>query len=381
MNRPQEPSHDAVVVGGGVAGLGVAWRLAERGRRVLVLEAERVGRGASWAAAGMLAPSAELGFEELDLYALGRESLRRWPAFVRDLEAASGLDVGYRDEGTLGVADDRDSLRALRRHYRFQVEHGAPVEWLSGDEAVDLEPLLSPRVPAAVYSPEDHQVDPRALVEALAEAARRAGAEVREGAPVARVVPSRAAPSARLGAGGSVEARVVVVAAGTGSGRLGGLEPAPPVRGVKGEALALRLDPARGLDLRRVVRGPDAYLVPKADGRLVVGASSVDGDPGLEVTAGAVRRLLDGAAGLVPGTEEMALVETWAGQRPASRDHAPLLGRSAHPGVVYATGHYRHGVLLAPVTADEVAAEVDRLLDGRAETAPVLAPFSPLRFT
>ena len=376
-----EPSTEVVVVGGGLAGLGVAWQLAERGRRVVVLERGRVGRGTSWAAAGMLAPSAELGFEELDLYALGRDSLARWPAFARRLEAASGADVGYRDDGTLVVADDRDSLRALRRLFQFQREQGAPVEWLSGDDAVDLEPLLSPRLPGAILSPEDHQVDHRAVVAALAVAAQRAGADVREGARVVHVEPYADAPSVRLASGDDVTGRVVVLAAGVWSGRVSGLDPAPPVRGVKGQALALRLDADRGLDLRHVVRGPDAYLVPKADGRLVVGATSEDGVADALVTAGGVYRLLEGAVEVVPGVEEMELIETWAAHRPASRDHAPLLGQSAHPGVVYATGHYRHGVLLTPVTAEEVAAEVDRRLDGTPETAPVLAPFSPLRFS
>ena len=375
---PPDSRLDVAVVGGGLVGLGVAWRLAERGRSVAVFEGDRVGRGASWAAAGMLAPAAEIGFEELDLYRLGRESLRRWPGFARDLEAASGLDVGYRAEGTLVVADDRDSARALRRLYQFQREQGAPVEWLAGDEAADLEPLLSPRLPAAVLSPDDHQVDNRALVRALHRAAVEAGADVRENAPVAHIEPDADAPGVGLERGGRIGVRIVVLAAGAWSAGLGGLDPAPPVRGVKGQALALRRDP--DLELQRVVRGPDAYLVPKAD-RLVVGATTEDGVSDTAVTAGGVFRLLEAAVSLVPAVEEMELVETWAGQRPASRDHAPLLGQSRHPGVVYATGHYRHGVLLAPVTADEVAAEVGRMLDGVPETAPVLAPFSPRRLS
>ena len=370
---------EVLVVGGGVAGLGVAWQLAERGRRVRVVEAGRVGRGASWAAAGMLAPSAEVGFAELDLYALGTESLGRWRAFAAALEAASGTAVGYRDEGTLVVADDRDSARALRRHYAFQTEHGAPVEWLSGDDAADLEPLLSPRVPAAVFAPQDHQVDNRAVVRALVRAARSAGAEVTEDAPVARVRPDPERPHVVLGDGTRVDARAVVLAAGAWSAGVGGLDPVAPVRGVKGQALALRMDAGRGLRLRRVVRGPDAYLVPKADGRLVVGATSEDGVSDARTTAGGIFRLLEGAVAVVPAVEEMEWIEAWAGHRPAAQDHAPLLGQSPHPGVFYATGQYRHGILLAPVVAQEVAAEVDRALDGRPETAPVLAPFSPLR--
>ena len=372
---------DVAVVGGGVAGLGVAWRLAGRGRRVAVFERGRAGRGASWAAAGMLAPAAEAGFEALDLYALGHESLARWPAFAREVGAASGRDVGYRTEGTFVVADDRDSARALRRLFRFQTEHGADVEWLTGDEAAEREPLLSPRLPAAVWSPGDHQVDNRALVEALVVAAERAGVAVHEGAEVAAVEPgARPALAVERGDGGGaerVEAGAVVLAAGAWSGGVGGLAPAPPVRPVKGQALSLRMPD--GLRLRHVVRGPDAYLVPKPDGRLVVGATTEERGWDAAVTAGGLYRLLEGAVALVPGVEEMAVEETWAGLRPAARDHAPLLGRSGHAGVVYATGQYRHGVLLAPVVADAVAADVDALLDG-AEGPALLAPFSPLRF-
>lgn len=375
-----EVETEVAVVGGGVVGLGIAWRLAQAGRRVRVVERGEVGRGASWAAAGMLAPAAEIGFEELDLYALGRESLARWPAFARAVEAASGVGVGYRDEGTLVVADDRDSLRALRRLFQFQTENGVPVEWLSGPEAAEAEPLLSPRLPGAVLSPGDHQVDNRALVRALRVAAERAGAAVLEGTEVAAVEPDPRRPALRLGDGTRVEAAVVVVAAGAWSARLGGLEPAPPVRPVKGQMLALRQRPEAGLELRYVVRGPAAYLVPKPGGRLVVGATSEEVGHDTHVTAGGLYRLLEGAVEVVPGVEEMDLLETWAGLRPASRDHAPLLGDSPHPGVVYATGHYRHGVLLAPVTADEVAAAVLARLDGRPETRPLLAPFSPTRF-
>ena len=378
---PQPPSPEVAVVGGGVAGLGVAWRLAQRGRRVAVFERGRAGRGASWAAAGMLAPDAELGFEELDLYALGRESLARWPAFAAEVRRATGYDVGYRTDGTFVVADDRDSARALRRLFQFQAEHGAAVEWLTGDEAAEREPLLSPRLPAAVWSPGDHQVDNRALVDALRTAAESAGVAVWEDAEVTAVEPGDR-PALVVG-GARVEAGAVVLAAGAWSGAVGGLAPAPPVRPVKGQALSLRMPDA--LRLRHVVRGPDAYLVPKPDGRLVVGATSEERGWDAAVTAGGLFRLLEGAVAVVPGVEEMEVVETWAGHRPASQDHGPLLGRSALPGVVYATGQYRHGVLLAPVVADEVANEVEALLDARerggaAETHPLVAPFSPRRF-
>ncbi|HYE95570.1 MAG TPA: glycine oxidase ThiO, partial [Rubricoccaceae bacterium] len=374
-----------LVVGGGVIGLGVAWRLAQRGRRVVVFERGEAGHGATWAAAGMLSPTSELKFEEADLYRLGRESLRRWPDFARELEAASGQAVGYRSEGTLIVADDRDSAEALRRLFSFQREHGAPAEWLTPDVALDREPFLSPRLTAAVFSPEDHQVDNRAVVRALAHALRRAGGDLREHTPVRAVVPDEAAPAAILDDGSRVTGKVVVLAAGAWSRHVDGLENhAPPVRPVKGQALALRI--AAPFALRHVVRGPDAYLVPKADGRLVVGATIEEVGFDARVTGGGVYRLLEGAVAVVPGVEELELEGVWAGLRPASRDHAPIMGAAALPGMVYATGHYRHGLLLAPVTADEVAAEVTAMRAeesgaARGETSSWLAPFSPRRFT
>ncbi|MCH7639296.1 MAG: glycine oxidase ThiO [Bacteroidetes bacterium] len=369
---------DVAVVGGGIIGLSAAWRLAERGRSVTVLEKGEAGRGASWAAAGMLSPAAEIGFEELDLYRLGRESLRRWPEFAKQLERASGSSVGYRDDGTLVVAVDRDDTEALRRLYRFQQEQGVPVEWLAGAEALEIEPILAPGLPAAIFSPHDHQVDNRGVVEALLKVLHEVdGGTVRESSKV-RAVDGRGDVSVVvMEDGSSVEARVVVLAAGAWSREVGGIEPRLPVRPVKGQILSLRMK--EPFELTHVVRGPDAYLVPKADGRLVVGATSEEQGFDTEVTAGGVYRLLEGAVEVVPGIEELELIETSVGFRPASRDHAPLIGWVA-PNVMAATGQYRHGILLAPVTADEVALEVDAKLGERSETSEWLTPFLPDRF-
>ena len=294
---------DVLIVGGGIVGLALARALADRGRTVTVLERDRAGRGASWAAAGMLAPAAELGFEELDLYRLGRESLRRWPDWARALEAASGTSVGYRSEGTLVVADDRDAAEALRRLYRFQGEHGAPVEWLTGREALDIEPFLSPRLAAAVFSPEDHQVDNRLVAEALrAVVEAHPNVTLHEETPVRAVVPGER-PAVTTGDGARHAARVVVLAAGAWTRGIGGLEPAVPVRPLKGQMLALKT--ARPFDLQHVVRGPDAYLAPKADGRLVIGATSEEMGFDTRVTAGGLYRLLEGAVEIVPGVEEL----------------------------------------------------------------------------
>ena len=370
-----EASKDILIVGGGVIGLAVGWRLAEAGRRVAIFERGEAGRGASWLAAGMLAPDAEIGFEEIALYRLGRESLRLWPDFARDLEAASGLSVDYRDEGTLAVADDRDSAAALRRLYEFQREQGLAAEWLTGAEALEIEPFLAPRLAAAVFTPSDHQVDNRRVVEALKVAFRNAGGTLHEQAPVRAVVPDAAGPAVILEDGSRIEGGAVVIAAGAWARQLDGLAPEarPPVRPVKGQMIELRIE--LPFSLRHVVRGPDAYLAPKRDGRLLVGATSEERGFETSVTAGGLYQLLDGAWRIVPGILELEVADAWAGLRPGSRDHAPLIGWSAAPGVVFATGHYRHGILLAPATAEAVVA-----LLVRGETSPLVAPFSPHRF-
>lgn len=363
-----------VIIGAGVIGLALGWELARAGRAVVVFERGAAGRGTSWLAAGMLAPDAEIGFEELALYRLSRESLRRWPAFVRDLEADGGRPVDYRTEGTLVVADDRDSAEALRRRYAFQKEHGLAVEWLTGAEALEIEPFLAPRLAAAVFSPADHQVDNRRLVDALRAALQRQGGHLHEHTPVRAVVPDAHAPAVVTEAGERVEAAAVVLAAGVWSRAVEGLtaEARPPVRPVKGQMIELKMQ--RPFALRHVVRGPDAYLAPKSDGRLLVGATSEEMGFDTHVTAGGLYTVLEGAWEVVPGIYDLPVTDTWAGLRPASRDHAPLLGPAA-PGVVFATGHYRHGILLAPVTAGEIAR---LLLQG--ETSPWLAPFAPGRF-
>ncbi len=373
-----EVSVDVAVVGGGIIGLSIAWKLAQLGRIVSVFEKGEAGRAASWAAAGMLSPAAEIGFEEMDLYDFGRESLRRWPSFARKLEQATGQNVGYRDEGTLVVAVDRDDVQALRRQFRFQQEQGVPVEWLAGFEASEIEPLLAPGLPAAVLSLEDHQVDNRAIVHALSKVIVEVeGVTLSENCTVSAIRENDGRTEVVLDDGTSVSAKMVVLAAGAWSKAVGGMEPPLPVRPVKGQILSLQMEDSFGL--KRVVRGPGAYLVPKSNGRLVVGATSEEKGFDTKITAGGVFRLLEGAVELVPGIEELEVIESTVGLRPASRDHAPIIGWTS-PHVMVATGHFRHGILLSPVTADEVALEVDAKLGERSETSKWIGPFSPNRF-
>jgi glycine oxidase len=369
-------AQDVLIIGGGTIGLATGFELARSGMGVTVLERDEAGRGTSWLAAGMLAPDTEIGFEELDLYKLNRESRRRWPDFADRVEASSGMTVDYRSEGTLIVADDRDSAEALRRRFEFQQEQGLEVEWVTGEEAREIEPFVAPGLSAAVHSPSDHQVDNRRLMNALRVAFEAEGGRLHEGTAVEAVLPDAERPGVRTAGGTRLTADRVVVAAGVWSRSIEGLEPdaRPPVRPVKGQMIQLRRK--RPFDLTHVIRGPDAYLAPKSNGRVIVGATSEEMGFDTTVTAGGLFDLLEGAWEVVPGIRDLPVDETWAGLRPASRDHAPLLGTSAAPGIIMATGHYRHGILLTPVTAEEIARLVRT-----GETSEWLEPFSPLRFS
>ncbi len=365
---------DVVIVGAGVIGLGIAWRLAQRGAAVVVFDQGAAGAGASHAAAGMLASCAEAEPGEEALVALGRLSQSLWPAFTAELEQATGLSIDLRHEGTLVVALTADDQARLRHQLQFQKSLGLPLEWISAAETRQREPHLA-GVAGAVFSPEDHQVDNRKLVGALRSAAAAAGAVIREHAAVERIVVTQGrAAGIRLGDGADVAADVVVVAAGAWSRSIGGVPPEmrPPVRPVKGQMLALRMDAPL---LSHVVWAPNVYLVPRRDGRLILGGTVEEKGFDATLTAGGVLALLEAAWRVLPAIEELPIEETWVGHRPGSRDDAPILGPSPITGLVYATGHYRNGILLAPITADAIARLV---LDG--EVDPAIRPFGIARF-
>jgi len=365
---------NVAIIGAGVIGLSIAWRLAQRGADVTVFERDAAGKGASHAAAGMLAASAEVEPGEEGLFALNRASKALWPAFAAELEQASGETIDLRQEGTLVVALTADDRARLRHHLQFQRGLDALPEWISAAEARRREPHLNPNLSGAVFSPQDHQVDNRKVAAALRIAAERAGAKIREHAPVERVVTEDGRATGVVAAGAIERAEWVVLAAGAWSRAIEGLGAPPPVRPVKGQMLALRMDPHAPL-LRHVVWAPGAYLVPRHDGRLLIGATVEEKGFDPQLTAGAQLALLEAAWRALPGIEELPIAEAWVGFRPGSRDDAPILGRGPTGGLIYATGHYRNGILLTPVTSQTIAALI---LDQRLD--PLIAPFSIERF-
>ncbi|MBW5486204.1 glycine oxidase ThiO [Streptomyces bambusae] len=373
---------DVLVIGGGIIGLVTAWRAAQRGLRTALCD-PAPGGGAAQVAAGMLAAVSELHYGEETLLGLNLASAERYPQFVAELaEASGGLDIGYRSCGTLAVALDADDRLHLRELHALQSRCGLESQWLTGRECRRLEPMLAPGVRGGLRADGDHQVDPRQLAAALLAACERAGVAVhRSGAEQLTVSGDRAA-GAVLTDGTALHADQVVLAAGSLSGRLAGVpaDAAVPVRPVKGQVVRLTVPPAYrpflSRTVRAVVRGSQVYLVPRENGELVVGATSEELGWDTTVTAGGVYELLRDAHELVPGITELPLVETQAGLRPGSPDNAPLLGPTELPGLHLATGHYRNGVLLTPLTGD-VMAEV--LTTG--ELPEIARPFSPRRFT
>ena len=358
-------SEDAVVIiGAGVAGLGVAWRLASAGRPVVVLERDAIGSGASSAAAGMLAPTAEIEFTDDVFIDFRRESHRRYPAFVAALEADSGLSVDYRDDA-----------ERLHRHFKHLRQFGLPVEWLTGAEVRALEPWLAPTITAGVTVPSDHQIDNLKLVEALAAATRRRGGRILTDVRVTGVQVDAGQVTGVVLGQEVVKCQTVVVAAGCWTRQLTGLPPklTRAIRPIKGQMMSLRMEPEHLLS--RVVRAPDYYLVPRRDGRLIIGATSEDVGFDDNLTAGGLFELLRAARETLPMIYELPVHRMWTGLRPASLDNEPVLGHTRVGGLVMATGLYRNGILLTPIVADTVA---DAVLQGT--NAPILAPFSPARF-
>lgn len=368
---------DAVVVGAGVIGLSCAWRAAQRGLRVRVLERDEPGAGASGVAAGMLAPVGESSWGEEALLGAAHASHAAWPGFAAELAAASGLDTGYLAGGALHVALDGDEAAELRRRFDLMGSLGLDARWLAARRCRELEPGLAPSVFGGVHAPHEAGVDPRALIDALRVACELAGVEIAGGVEAIGPVLEGKRLCGVLGSDGSHnEAPATVVAAGAWSGDLGWL-PAiarPPVRPVKGQILTLR-GPGGRPAAEHIIVTERVYLVPRSNGRLVVGATVEELGFDTRVTAGGVHELLREAYRALPDVAELELERAVSGLRPATKDNAPLVGAGAVEGLLLATGHFRNGILLAPLTATAIAG----LLCGE-ELLPELRVADPLRF-
>jgi glycine oxidase len=377
MTEPIEQT-DAVVIGAGVIGCAVAWRLGQAGMRVVVVERGRVGSEASHAAAGMLAPLAEADRED-EFFNLTAASLATYADFARELKASSGVDVEYRDEGTLCLALTENDEEELERRWQWLHEAGLNVRRLKAGSALKLEPLLNQTLRFALKFPGDHQVDNRRLMTALHGAARNAGIEFLTHTEARELLTENVAGRSRVSgvvtARGEIHARTVVIAAGSWSSLLR-----------CDEAQRFEVEPARGqiaaLEMpapaaRHVIYSRRGYLVPRLGGYLIAGSTTERAGYDKRVTAGGMASVINNAIEIMPCVADQAVIETWAGLRPRAPDDLPILGPDPRvEGLIYATGHYRNGILLAPITARAIGELVVK-----GESSIDLAPFSVARFS
>ena len=362
---------DAAIAGGGVIGGAIALELARAGLRVAVFDRQQAGQEASWAGAGILSPAPE-NPGMVAMVPLGKASLALYPEFVGWVEEISGKSTGFRPKGTLEALFSHDTKAELSTIIALHHGLGLKAEPLRAEDARELEPALSEEVEAAVLRPEEGSVDNRALTTAILKAAERSGAEIFSGDGAKAIWREGNRCAGLLLQNEKVEAKWTIIAAGCFSATIEGIAPYVPVRPAKGQMAALRAD---DLKMERVLWSERIYLVPRNDGRILAGATIEYAGFDKRTTAGGIGKILSGAIDLAPGLANARLEETWAGLRPDSPDHLPILGPTDVDGLLIATGHFRSGILLAPVTArlvrewiteQRVSADWDR--------------FSPLRF-
>ena len=359
-------TYDAAIAGAGVIGANIALELAEAGLKVALYDAQEPGREASWASAGIISPAPESP-EMIPFVPISQASAALYPAFVRRAEELSGMDVGFRKDGALDVIVDGDAGEILRTIIALYHGVGLQAKALSAEQAREMEPALTERMQAAIFREDESSVDTRAFTDATLQAARRKGV---------RVFACNGAKAVWKAAGRSnglvlererVVAKWTIVAAGCFSSKIEGAEPYAPVFPAKGQMVALRCE---SVEIRRVLWLGHAYLVPRNDRRIIAGSTIERTGFDRQVTAGGLRRILSEATRLAPELEKARIEETWAGLRPDSPDHLPILGPTDLPGLLIATGHFRSGMLLAPITArlirewvttEEVSFDWDRL--------------------
>jgi len=362
---------DVTIAGGGLVGATIAFELARVGLQVALFDRQQPGEGSSWAAAGILSPAPE-NAGMISTVPLGRASLQLYPKFVAAVEEISGRNVGYRARGTLEALFSTDAQEKLSTIIALHHGLGLKAEAVSAEDAREMEPALSPEVEAAVFRPDEACVDNRALTKAVLAAAEVSGAKIFIASNVQSIAKNGGHCEGLLVAGEKVESRWTIIAAGCCSAEIEGASQFAPVRPAKGQMIALR---AKDFRIERVLWSDYVYLVPRNDGRILAGATVEYVGFEKEVTAGGVQKIIAAALQLAPALADAQLEETWAGLRPDTPDHLPIIGPTDLDGLVIATGHFRSGILLAPITAQLIREWITTQ-----NVSVDWARFSPMRF-
>ncbi|HKV26332.1 MAG TPA: glycine oxidase ThiO [Candidatus Acidoferrum sp.] len=362
---------DVAIAGGGLIGGAIAFELARAGLRVAVFDRAQPGHEASWAGAGILSPAPE-NTSMIPMVGIGKASMKLYPEFVKSVEELSGLDAGYREKGTLQAIFSREAREELSTVIALHHGLGLQAEPLSAEGARELEPAISEEVEAGVLRPEEASVDNRALAPAIFEAARRSGADFFPDCGAESIVRAGNRCAGLKLKNETVEAEWTVIAAGCFSSQIEGVAPYAPVKPAKGQMICLR---AAKIAIERVLWSENIYLVPRNDGRILAGATVEYAGFDKKLTAGGIEKLLASAIELVPGLAEANIEETWAGLRPDSQDHLPILGPTDLEGLLIATGHFRSGILLTPITARLITEWITRK-----RVSVDWERFSPMRF-
>jgi glycine oxidase len=369
-------SAEVVVIGGGVIGLTIARALAQRGvRDVCLLERSALGHEASFAAGGMLAPQTEANCRD-DFFDLACRSRDLYADFAAALREESGIDVELDTTGTLYLALSEHDQHEIEQRYEWQIQAGLVVEKLTPAAARELEPCIAESIRGALRFPQDIQVENRRLLNALVNSVNNLGVTIASETSVETITTDRGRLSGVQTSRGFISCNTAIVAAGTWSSLIQHsatptIEPA--IEPIRGQMLCFDAKPRL---TRHVIYSPRGYLVPRQDGRLLAGSTSENAGFTKQVTAGGIASILANAHEISPAIQRLPLIDSWSGLRPRAADGLPVLGPCDEiDGLFYATGHYRNGILLAPVTGELIAAAV---VEGR--VTPLLAAFSPNRF-
>ncbi|MBV9885055.1 MAG: glycine oxidase ThiO [Acidobacteria bacterium] len=340
-------SFDVAIAGAGIIGSSIAFELAQAGLKVALFDRNEPGREASWASAGILSPAPESP-AMIAMVPIAKASMNLYPALVVNVEEISGEKVGFRPKGTIDVFFGRDAISDLSTLIALHHGMGLKAEPLRPEDARELEPSLSPELEAAALRPDEASIDNRAFTHAMLSAAKNSGVEVFAGTSVKGIVKEGHRCTGLKVGNEAISSKWTVIAAGCFSAEIEGVKEFAPVRPAKGQMVSLRAD---GLEIERVIWGEKIYIVPRNDGRILVGATVEYVGFDKQVTAGGVEKILSAAIEVIPEFADARVEETWAGLRPDSPDHLPILGPTDIDGLVIATGHFRSGILLTPITA------------------------------